>query len=58
MQDYIACVASIDESVGNLLNYLDKNNLGNNSLVIYTGDQNFIWEKIAGSINALPTMYL
>jgi len=39
IQDYMACVASVDENVGRLLNYLDKNNLANNTVVIYTGDQ-------------------
>lgn len=39
MQDYLACVASIDENIGRLLNYLDKENLTKNSLVIYTSDQ-------------------
>lgn len=41
MQDYIACVASIDESIGRVLDYLDQNKLANNTLVIYTSDQNF-----------------
>jgi len=41
MQDYLACIASIDESVGRLLNYLDENNLGNNTALIYTSDQGF-----------------
>lgn len=39
MQDYMACVASVDENVGRVLDYLDKNNLNENTLVIYTGDQ-------------------
>lgn len=39
MQDYMACVASIDENVGRVLDYMDKNNLTKNTLVIYTGDQ-------------------
>jgi arylsulfatase A-like enzyme len=39
MQDYLACVASVDENVGSVLEYLDKNNLANNTLVMYTGDQ-------------------
>lgn len=39
MQDYLACVASVDENVGRVLDYLDKNDLTNNSLVIYTSDQ-------------------
>lgn len=41
MQDYLACVASIDESVGKVLDYLDKNNLAENTVVMYTSDQNF-----------------
>jgi len=39
MQDYLACVASVDENVGRLLDYLDKNKLSENTLVVYTGDQ-------------------
>ena len=39
MQDYLACVASIDENVGRVLQYLDKNKLSANTLLIYTGDQ-------------------
>ncbi len=39
MQDYMACVASVDENVGRVLDYLDKNDLNKNTLVIYTGDQ-------------------
>ncbi|MBM3416425.1 MAG: sulfatase [Bacteroidetes bacterium] len=39
MQDYMACVASLDENVGRLLEYLDKNNLAKNTVVIYTSDQ-------------------
>lgn len=39
MQDYLACVASIDENVGRVLDYLDKNNLAKNTLLIYTSDQ-------------------
>ncbi len=41
MQDFIACVASVDENVGRILDYLDKNNLSNNTAVIYTADQGF-----------------
>ena len=39
MQDYIACVASVDENVGRVLDYLDKNQLASNTIVIYTSDQ-------------------
>lgn len=39
MQDYMACVASIDENIGKVLDYMDKNGLTQNTLVIYNGDQ-------------------
>jgi arylsulfatase A-like enzyme len=41
MQDYLACVASIDESVGQVLKYLDESGLSKNTMVIYTSDQGF-----------------
>jgi arylsulfatase A-like enzyme len=41
MQDYLACIAAVDENVGRLLNYLDENGLTENTLVIYTSDQGF-----------------
>jgi arylsulfatase A-like enzyme len=41
MQDYMACVASVDESVGNILNYLDSHHLSENTIVFYTSDQGF-----------------
>ncbi len=41
MQDYLACIASIDESVGEVLQYLDDNKLAGNTAVIYTSDQGF-----------------
>src|SRR5579864_524611 len=41
MRDYLACVESIDDSVGKLLDYLDKNGLAENTIVIYTSDQGF-----------------
>jgi len=36
---YLRCVASIDENVGRVLNYLDKQDLTNNTIVLYTSDQ-------------------
>ncbi len=39
IQDYMACVASVDENAGRLLDYLDKHHLTENTLIIYTGDQ-------------------
>ncbi|HET6766019.1 MAG TPA: sulfatase [Chitinophagaceae bacterium] len=41
LQDYLACIASVDESVGQLLNYLDESSLSGNTMVIYTSDQGF-----------------
>ena len=41
MQDYLACIASVDESVGSLLNFIDSKGLAENTLVIYTSDQGF-----------------
>lgn len=41
MQDYLACIASIDESVGRVLDYLDTNDLSENTVVVYTSDQGF-----------------
>jgi arylsulfatase A-like enzyme len=41
MQDYLACIASVDESVGQVLNYLDESGLSGNTIVIYTSDQGF-----------------
>jgi arylsulfatase A-like enzyme len=41
MQDYLACVQSIDDNVGRLLNWLDENGLRDNTIVIYTSDQGF-----------------
>ena len=41
MQDYLACIASIDESVGRMLDYLDQHQLSSNTAVIYTSDQGF-----------------
>ena len=41
MQDYLACVQSIDDNVGRLLAWLDANGLRENTIVIYTSDQGF-----------------
>jgi len=41
MQDYLGCIAAVDENVGRVLDYLDENGLTENTLVIYTSDQGF-----------------
>jgi arylsulfatase A-like enzyme len=41
IKDYLRCVASVDESVGRVLDYLDVNDLKDNTVVVYTSDQGF-----------------
>ena len=41
MQDYLACVSSVDDNVGRVLDYIDANDLAENTIVIYTSDQGF-----------------
>ena len=41
MHDYLACIASVDDSVGRVLDYLDQSGLADNTIVIYTSDQGF-----------------
>jgi arylsulfatase A-like enzyme len=41
MQDYLATVQSVDDSVGRVLAFLDKAGLAQNTLVVYTSDQGF-----------------
>jgi arylsulfatase A-like enzyme len=41
MRDYLACVQSVDDNVGRFLDWLDKNGLAENTIVVYTSDQGF-----------------
>jgi len=41
LQDYLACVQSVDDNVGRFLDFLDQNGLAENTIVIYTSDQGF-----------------
>ncbi|MCL3781893.1 DUF4976 domain-containing protein [Prolixibacteraceae bacterium JC049] len=41
MQDYLACVNSVDENIGRVLEYLDEKGLVDNTIVVYTSDQGF-----------------
>jgi arylsulfatase A-like enzyme len=41
MRDYLATVQSVDDSVGRILDTLDKSGLARNTIVIYTSDQGF-----------------
>jgi arylsulfatase A-like enzyme len=41
IKDYLRCVQSVDDNVGRVLDYLDKNGLAGNTIVVYTSDQGF-----------------
>jgi len=41
IKHYLRCVASIDDNVGRLLDYLDEKGLAENTIVVYTSDQGF-----------------
>jgi arylsulfatase A-like enzyme len=39
IKKYLRCVASVDENIGRVLNYLDENDLTENTIIVYTSDQ-------------------
>ena len=41
IRDYMSVIASVDESVGRVLDYLDQNGLTDNTIIVYTSDQGF-----------------
>ena len=41
LHDYLGCIKSVDESVGKVLDYLDKEGLAENTIVVYASDQGF-----------------
>lgn len=41
MRDYLATIQSVDEGVGEVLDYLDEAGLAENTIVVYTSDQGF-----------------
>ena len=41
IQDYLACISSVDDNVGRVLDYLDESGLAENTIVVYTSDQGF-----------------
>ncbi|TLS51831.1 sulfatase [Paenibacillus antri] len=41
MKDYLRCIASVDDNVGRLLDYLDREGIAEETLVVYTSDQGF-----------------
>lgn len=41
IKDYLRTIKSVDDGVGEVLDYLDKNGLADNTIVVYTSDQGF-----------------
>lgn len=41
IKDYLRCIASVDDNIGRLLDYLDSTGLAENTIVVYTSDQGF-----------------
>jgi arylsulfatase A-like enzyme len=41
IKDYLRCIDSVDENVGRVLDYLDKEKLTENTIVVYSSDQGF-----------------
>lgn len=41
MQDYLGTIKSVDENVGRVIDYLEANNLMDNTIIVYTSDQGF-----------------
>jgi len=41
IKDYLRCIKSVDDGVGELLDYLDEAGLADNTIVVYTSDQGF-----------------
>jgi arylsulfatase A-like enzyme len=41
IEDYLRCILAVDDNVGRVLDYLDKNKMAENTIVIYMSDQGF-----------------
>jgi arylsulfatase A-like enzyme len=41
IKDYLRCIQSVDDSVGEVLDYLDETGMADNTVVIYSSDQGF-----------------
>ena len=41
MRDYLATAQSVDDSIGEVLDYLDEHGLADNTIIVYTSDQGF-----------------
>jgi arylsulfatase A-like enzyme len=43
IQVYAETLMAVDESIGSVISYLEKNNLAENTVIIYMGDNGFSW---------------
>ena len=43
VKDFLKCAAAIDDNIGRVLDYLDENGLAENTVVIYTSDQGYLF---------------
>jgi len=41
IKDYLRCIASVDDNVGRVLDYLDEQGIADDTIVVYTSDQGF-----------------
>lgn len=41
LEDYLRCIQSVDDNVGRILDYLEDNDLAENTIVVYMSDQGF-----------------
>lgn len=41
IKDYLRCIASVDDNVGRILDYLEREGIADETIVVYTSDQGF-----------------
>ena len=41
LKNYLRCIASVDDNIGRILDYLDASGLAENTIVVYSSDQGF-----------------
>jgi len=41
LEDYLRCIASVDDNIGRVLDYIEEKGLSENTLIVYTSDQGF-----------------
>ena len=42
IKEYLRCIASVDDNIGRFLDFLDKQGIADNTIVVYTSDQGFL----------------